>query len=120
MFQIIVVQNRQALEAVRAGSPSLEEQGDAMFQARIRDDPTRYAFSFDVDALTEPLTAPALILAGRQDSIVGYRDAWKILENYPRGTFAVLDRAGHFLEIEQDALFRALVGEWLDRVELFG
>jgi pimeloyl-ACP methyl ester carboxylesterase len=118
MFQIVVIQNRKVLEALRAGSPSLEEQGDAGFQAQIRDDPARYAFSFDVDALTEPLTAPALIISGRQDSIVGYRDAWKILENYPRSTFAVLDRAGHFLEVEQEGLFRALVGEWLDRVEL--
>jgi hypothetical protein len=39
------------------------------------------------------------------------------LENYPRGTFVVLDRAGHGLGVEQEDLFRALVGEWLDRVE---
>jgi hypothetical protein len=48
---------------------------------------------------------------------VGYRDAWGILENYPRGTFVSLDPAGHFLEIEQQDLFRVLVSEWLDRVE---
>jgi pimeloyl-ACP methyl ester carboxylesterase len=120
VFQIVVVQNRKALEALRAGNPAIDEQGDAVFQAQIRDAPSHYAFSFDVDALAEPVMAPALIIVGRQDSIVGYRDAWKILENYPRGTFAVLDRAGHFLEIEQDVLFRALVGEWLDRIESFG
>jgi hypothetical protein len=28
----------------------------------------------------------------------------------------VLDRAGHNLQIEQEALFNALVNEWLDRV----
>jgi hypothetical protein len=49
--------------------------------------------------------------------MVGYRDAWTILERYPRATFAVLDRAGHNLAIEQERLFAALVGEWLDRVE---
>ena len=48
--------------------------------------------------------------------MVGYRQAWDILENYPRATFAVLDRAGHCLEIEQEVLFHALAGEWLDRV----
>jgi pimeloyl-ACP methyl ester carboxylesterase len=61
--------------------------------------------------------APTLIIAGRQDSAVGYRDMWSILENYPRGTFAVLDRAGHDLQIEQEGLFNALVNEWLNRVE---
>ncbi len=36
---------------------------------------------------------------------------------FPRATFAVLDRAGHGLTMEQTGLFRALVAEWLDRVE---
>lgn len=57
------------------------------------------------------------MLVGRQDHGVGCRDAWRILENYPRATFAVLDRAGHALQIEQPRLFDALVEEWLDRVE---
>ena len=35
-----------------------------------------------------------LILLGRQDSSVGYKDAWSILDNYPKATFAVLDKAG--------------------------
>lgn len=76
-----------------------------------------YSFTFDADALSAVFEKPTLILVGRQDSMVGYRDAWTILENYPRATFAVLDRAGHNLQIEQASLFNALVEEWLDRVE---
>lgn len=49
-------------------------------------------------------------------SLSGYRDAWGILEKYPRATFAVLDRAGHGVAGEQPVLFEALVGDWLDRV----
>ena len=60
---------------------------------------------------------PVLILAGRQDSIVGYEDAWQWLETYPHATYAVLDHAGHNLQIEQPALFAALTIEWLRRVE---
>jgi len=75
-----------------------------------------YPLSLDVDA-APPFEKPTLILAGRQDAIVGYRDAWGILENYPRSTFVVLDRAGHLLEREQETLFSALVSEWLDRVD---
>ena len=74
-------------------------------------------FSFDMDAPSEPFLKPTLILTGRQDHISGYRDQWDILENYPRATFAVLDRAGHRLQMEQEPLFNALVDEWLDRVE---
>ncbi len=76
----------------------------------------RYAFSFEGE-LRARIDAPALVLTGRQDSIVGYRDAWSRLEHLPRATFAVLDRAGHALESEQPGLFAALTDEWLDRVE---
>ncbi len=76
----------------------------------------RYSYSFEVDALPRPFSRPVVILVGKQDHITGYRDAWRILENYPRATFAVLDRAGHHAHIEQSHLFHALVGEWLDRV----
>jgi pimeloyl-ACP methyl ester carboxylesterase len=116
-LQMAVVQNQGVLDTLRASLFSADEMGDAEFLSRIREDPKNYAFSFDVDALPKPCPAPTLIVAGRQDSNVGYRDAWKILENYPRGTFAVLDRAGHLLEAEQEDLFRALASEWLDRVE---
>jgi pimeloyl-ACP methyl ester carboxylesterase len=91
--------------------------GDQDFLEAIRSDPVRYGFSFDVDALPAPFPAPTLIVAGRQDFVVGYRDAWQVIENYPRGTFAVLDRASHILEFEQEGLFRSLASEWLDRVE---
>lgn len=118
-FEMAVVQSQAVLDALR-GVFSTQQAGDAEFLAKIRENPQKYAFSFDVDALPTPCNAPTLIVAGRQDASVGYRDAWKILENFPRGTFAVLDRAGHMLEAEQSGLFRALGMEWLDRVEEFG
>lgn len=59
---------------------------------------------------------PTLILTGRQDSSTGYADVYRLLDDYPRASFAILDRAGHNLQIEQPGLFAALVGEWLDRV----
>ncbi|MGB4661900.1 MAG: alpha/beta hydrolase [Mobilitalea sp.] len=74
------------------------------------------AFSFPVDELTEVYSKPTLVLLGRQDWCVGYKDAWNILDNYPRATFAVLDRAGHNLQIEQEVLFNYLVTEWIARV----
>ncbi len=79
--------------------------------------PENWGLSFDVDDLAEPLPFPALILTGKQDDVVGYQDAWPIIDNYPRGTFAVLDKAGHGLEVDQEKLFHSLVDEWLDRVE---
>lgn len=60
---------------------------------------------------------PVLILTGKQDTIVGYKDAFKLLDYYPRGTYCVLDKAGHDLQIEQEKLFNDLVNEFLTRIE---
>lgn len=76
-----------------------------------------YSFSFDLESFVKVFDKPSLLLVGHQDSMVGYYDAWSVVEKYPRMTFAVLDRAGHDLQIEQKTLFNALVNEWLDRVE---
>jgi pimeloyl-ACP methyl ester carboxylesterase len=93
-----------AAEAVADG-PTLERLGQ------------RYAFTTDVDAIGEPFDRPSLIVVGRQDSVVGYRDALRLLDRFPRATFAILDAAGHLLEGERPALFAALVDDWIDRVE---
>ncbi len=63
-----------------------------------------------------PYVRPTLIITARQDHLCGYRDAWDLLDNSPGATFAVLDRTGHFVNIEQDVLCQALMREWLDRV----
>jgi pimeloyl-ACP methyl ester carboxylesterase len=65
---------------------------------------------------SQPYPKPVLIVTGRQDSMVGYAGHWDLLEQYPRATFAVLDRAGHALPHEQPGLLKALITEWLARV----
>jgi pimeloyl-ACP methyl ester carboxylesterase len=110
---LMVVQSPRVAEAVR----------ELLAEVRIADHPFNdrleeaSAFSFDVDNLPTPFGVPTLIVTARQDHLCGYRDAWDLLDHYPRATFAVLDRAGHFVNIEQDALCQALMREWLDRVE---
>ena len=117
IFGMSVIHSRTWLDNIR-NSPEVpdDENGDPEFLGRLRDKPENYAFSFDVDALSEPFAGPSLIIAGRQDAIAGYRHAWNILENYPRSSYVVLDRAGHPLE-DSAELVNVLIREWLDRVE---
>jgi pimeloyl-ACP methyl ester carboxylesterase len=111
---LAVVQTQEHLEAWKRDIvPGVKAANDE-FLRRLR---KNYAFSFNIAALPSPFTKPALFLHGRQDNVCGYRDAWKVLESYPRATYVVLDRAGHCLQLEQHALFEALTNEWLDRVE---
>lgn len=71
----------------------------------------------DEDATTD---APVLVVAGRQDSVVGYRDQLRLAERFPHATVAVLDAAGHNAQFEQPEVFGALVRAWLDRVRRAG
>jgi len=98
------------IDYMRANLSSAIKIGDQAFQAKIREHPENYEFSFDVDTLPKLCPAPTLIVTGRQDPDVGYRDAWEILDNYPRGTFVVLDRSGHLLGVEQEDLFQRVSG----------
>ena len=117
LFAMSVVQTRQWLDYQRSFPEVPEtESGNPEFLSKIREQHEKYAFSFDVDHVPEAFTGPSLIIAGRQDAVVGYQDAWNILEKYPRATFVVLDRAGHMLE-EKSSIVQLLISEWLDRVE---
>lgn len=77
------------------------------------DDVLDGAFSFDVDEMEAPFRKPCLIVVGRQDTEVGYKDQFRLLESYLNATYCVLNKAGHNLQIEQPELFRSIVKHWL-------
>ena len=91
---IAVIQTQDKLEAWKKSILPGIAVADNRFVSRLENN---YEFSFDITRLPKPFMKPALLLLGRQDNICGYRDAWRTLENYPRATFVVLDRAGHCL-----------------------
>lgn len=109
-----VVQSERIYERYKNEIISGIKMADIKFLRNLKKN--GYKFSFHVDKINKKFDKPALIMLGKQDSRVGYKDAWSILENFPRATFAVLDGAGHNLQIEQDKLFDALVKEWLVRI----
>ena len=113
-FERLVVQNAEILEKIRKYKIPAAALADDMHQTKINEN---YEFSFDVDSPERPFEKPVVFLLGRHDSMVGYRDALKVIEHFPRATFAVLDRAGHSLSWEQPELFNALATDWIQRVE---
>ena len=65
----------------------------------------------------EPFQAPSLHVFGRQDQVVGFEDGSALRDHYTRGSFVVLDAAGHNVHLEQSEVVGALVRDWLDRVD---
>ncbi|MFG6494741.1 alpha/beta hydrolase [Fictibacillus sp. UD] len=86
------------------------EAADQSFLERIQN---AYGYSFEVDEGN--LANPSLFIVGRQDNVVGYKNAFDILYKYPRAAFSIVDTAGHNLQIEQGELFNVHFGEWLVR-----
>ena len=131
----VLVENPEFMDRLQADDPDWASDflvvQDPGFFDRLREDIYKVAkenetqdvkweeifYSLSNDPEQTLFDKPALILTGRQDSVVGFHKAYQLLENFPRGTFAVLDRAGHYLTLEQQNLMHGLVSEWLDRVE---
>ena len=94
------------------------EQANNDFIKKLREN---YSFSFNVDEEIKMInfSKPSLFITGRQDNAVGYYDLYNLLEDYPRATFAILDTAGHNLQIEQEEVFNSLFLNWLERIEKY-
>jgi pimeloyl-ACP methyl ester carboxylesterase len=61
----------------------------------------------------ETFSQQALIIAGKQDSITGYKDYYYLADKFPNSTLAVLNEAGHLMTIEKRNIVQRLFSEWL-------
>lgn len=113
-LKVATVQSAEDLERFRTTILAAIRLADHEFLDRVG------PFTFPLVPLPEPFPRPALILNGREDSMTGYADMLSLQESFPRGTFAILDRAGHALPSDRAVLFGVLVDDWLDRVEAEG
>lgn len=107
-----VVHERRALDEIREHELPANRVADRGFLARLEADylPTGPAAGPGAGS-----AAPSPIVTGRQDSVVGFRAAWRLLGGFPRATYDVLDMAGHWVgRVERPDAFRTLVADWLD------
>ncbi len=114
MFRYLVIQKQETLDFGKAHLLPAFQIADQKFIQRVIDT----KFSFDLNS--KKFEKPTVIACGRQDFVVGYDDAYKILDNYPMGTMLIVDGAGHVLGItEGKALFDASIHEWIKDMELY-
>ncbi|WP_417234896.1 alpha/beta fold hydrolase [Arthrobacter sp.] len=96
---------RAALPGIRAA--------DLRAMARLGQ---RYALAEAPDGRLSGYERPVLIIAGKQDAVVGFEDQRDLASLFPHSSFALLDGAGHNLHLDQPDLVRALLVEWAARV----
>jgi pimeloyl-ACP methyl ester carboxylesterase len=95
------------LAALDSGGP-----GDETFLKELQGSPGYALPDEDADIV---FAGPVSVITGRQDGIVGYADQFRAMRRYPRGTYTMIDSAGHYLPFEQPALLRSLTHDWVRR-----
>lgn len=110
----LVEQSRRAVLEIREHEMPAMREADHDFLERLEAD---YQLPAELASAERPFPHPSLIVTGRQDATVGYEQAWRLRDEFPRATLATLDMAGHWLgRIERPAPFTALILDWLDRM----
>ncbi|MBU0904802.1 MAG: alpha/beta hydrolase [Firmicutes bacterium] len=108
----IVMTNKEIENEIQEEAKEAMQNTDFLFLENL----ITQAQEFHLEIGESSFNKPVCILTGRQDSSVGYKDAFSLIENYPKATFCVLDNASHNLHVEQKELFSIFVENWLRRV----
>jgi pimeloyl-ACP methyl ester carboxylesterase len=112
--EMAVLQTAEALTAFeRFVLPGIRG-ADAEVLDRIS---SSYSAGYAPERTDLPFTAPSLHVFGRQDHVVGFEDGLGTAGHYVRGTFVVVDGAGHNVHLEHPDAVAPLVRDWLLRAE---
>lgn len=104
--QYFVVQTSATLERYQeAVAP-----GAAVADAATAD---RIGAHRELEPTADAYDGPVLVVAGRQDSTVGYAAAVDLLDRYAHATLVVVDGAGHALPHETPSVLGGVLSGWL-------
>ncbi|WP_432984051.1 alpha/beta fold hydrolase [Dactylosporangium sp. CA-233914] len=70
---------------------------------------------FGMDEKLVQITAPTLLLHGRDDRVVPYEHSLNLLARIPNSRMVLLNRCGHWAQIEHADEFNRLVADFVDR-----
>jgi pimeloyl-ACP methyl ester carboxylesterase len=73
----------------------------------------RYFLSEEPFHHVKKMEHPALVMLGKHDYICGFKDHLSMMDKFPNSTLAVLDQAGHMLQIEKREVVQVLLLDWL-------
>jgi pimeloyl-ACP methyl ester carboxylesterase len=116
MLDVLATRNRKVLGQIAKRLEILDRTpGNEPFLEAVRSDSSLYGCSFENEVLAKPYVNPTLIVTGRQDIVVGYKDAWRNLDSYSAATFVLLHGTGHLLEARETEI-SSHVERWLGRL----
>lgn len=114
-LDMAVVQSRYGWERYRQDAFPGSRAASRRAMAQLE---TRYELAADGDLPTRlrGYTGQVLVVAGRQDHVVGHEDQAELASHLEHASLAVLDGAGHNVFHEQPAVTAGLLADWGRRV----
>ena len=111
--EMAVVQSRENWERFRTAALPGLKTADSRAMDRLAE---RYFLDPAPDARLGGYAKPVLIVAGRQDHVVGFEDQESLAGRFPDARYAALDEAGHNVHLDQPEAVRDLLREWVARI----
>ncbi len=111
--ELAVVQSRENWDRFRTSVLPGLRAANVRAMARLAKE---YALPALPDDLLTGFDRPVLIMTGRQDAVVGFEDQWELARRFPRVTYAMLDAAGHNLEIDEPDMVASHLRRWAQQV----
>ncbi len=79
----------------------------------------QYGFALSDETPPTPCNAPVCLLAGLRDRVVGFTSLFEGLGSYDRATYTCVANAGHYLPLEEPAIFASVTRSWLAQCDAF-
>jgi len=111
--EMAVVQSRENWERFRTAALPGLKAADVRAMDRLAEG---YVLEPAPDARLSGYATPVLIVAGRQDHVVGFEDQESLAGRFPDARYAALDEAGHNVHLDQPEAVRDLLREWAARI----
>lgn len=86
---------------------------DKTYLAALR----QVGFALSDEGAPTPCDAPVCFLTGHRDRVVGFADLFDALGSYDHAAYISLSSAGHYLPLEQPAVFASVTKSWLAQCE---
>ena len=114
-LEYAVVINETTYQRFHQSAHSALQEANQEFLMTLKN---HYTCSFDIDEKIKKLCydKPVLFITAHQDICVGYKDLWNLIDDYPKASFYMVDKAGHNMQTEQPDIFEALVKQWLQNI----
>ncbi len=88
---------------------------DEAYLASLRAD----GFALSDEAAETLCEAPVCLLAGQRDRVVGFASLSGALGSFDHATYTSISSAGHYLPLEQPAIFANVTRSWLARCHIY-